>query len=212
MRHTKIAEVLQSDQFSKEYTVKGWVRSFRSNRFVILNDGSALNSLQCVIDFDNTDDQTLSEINVGAALAITGVLQESEGRGQRVEIKVRKTEILGQVNPEEVKKTILSPKRHSLEKLREQAHLRARTNTFGAIMRIRSKLAYAVHDYFQKNDFHYVNTPIITGSDAEGAGEMFKVTNFDLADIPKTPKGKVDLSQDFFGQSHQSNRERTTRS
>lgn len=199
MRHTKIADVLKSEQYSKEFTVKGWVRAFRSKRFIILNDGSTINNLQCVVDFENTPDDLLSEINIGAAISVTGLLKESEGRGQRVEIVVQDIDILGKVNPDEVKKTILTPKRHSLEKLREQAHLRVRTNTFGAIMRVRSTLAYAVHDYFRKNDFYYVNTPIITGSDAEGAGEMFKVTDFDLNEIPKTDEGKIDYKKDFFG-------------
>src|SRR5699024_3534614 len=156
MRHTKIADVLKSEEYSKEFTVKGWVRAFRSKRFVILNDGSTINNLQCVVDFENTSDELLAEINIGAAISVTGLLKESQGRGQRVEIDVQEIDILGKVNPDEVKKTILTPKRHSLEKLREQAHLRVRTNTFGAIMRVRSKLAYAVHEYFRKNDFYYV--------------------------------------------------------
>ncbi len=201
MQHTKISEILRSEAFGQTYTVKGWVRAFRSNRFIILNDGSSLHSLQCVLDFENTPEATLSEINIGAALSITGTLKQSQGRGQRVEIEVDEVNILGTANPEEIKKTILAPKRHSLEKLREQAHLRVRTNTFGAVMRLRSKLAYAVHHYFQQKDFHYVNTPIITGSDAEGAGEMFKLTNFNLNQVPKTEDGQVDFKQDFFGKS-----------
>ncbi len=199
MRHTKIVEVLKSDQYLQEFTIKGWVRAFRSNRFIIVNDGSTINNIQCVLDFENTAEEILSNINIGAAIAITGLLKESTGQGQRVEIEVQSIEILGRANPEEVKKTILSPKRHSLEKLREQAHLRVRTNTFGAVMRVRSKLAFAIHQYFQKNDFQYVNTPIITGSDAEGAGEMFQLTNFDLDAIPRTEDGKIDFSKDFFG-------------
>lgn len=198
MQHTKIVDVLKSDEFSKTFTVKGWVRAFRSNRFIILNDGSTINNIQCVVDFENTPEELLSKINIGAALRIKGTLLESQGKGQRVEIEVEEVEILGEANPEEVKKTILSPKRHTLEKLREQAHLRVRTNTFGAIMRIRSILAYAVHEYFRKKEFFYVHTPIITGSDAEGAGEMFKVTNFDLNQVPKTKDNKVDFEKDFF--------------
>lgn len=198
MRHTKISEVLQSEEFDKSITVKGWVRAFRSNRFISLNDGSTINKLQCVVDYKNIPEDVLSEINIGAAIAVTGTLKASQGSGQRVEVAAEQVEILGKANPEEVKKTILSPKRHSLEKLREQAHLRVRTNTFSAVMRVRSKLAFAVHDYFQQKNFHYVNTPIITGSDAEGAGEMFQLTNFDLNDIPKTEDGKIDFSQDFF--------------
>ncbi len=199
MRDTKIADLLQTEHLLQEYTVKGWVRAFRSNRFIALNDGSTLHNLQCVVDFDNTPEEVLKRINIGAAIAVKGELKESEGKGQRVEIEAKEIEILGDANPEEVKKTILQPKRHSLEKLREQAHLRVRTNTFGAIMRVRSKLSYAVHQYFNQKGFYYVNTPIITGSDAEGAGEMFKVTNFNLEDLPKTEDGKIDFKQDFFG-------------
>lgn len=199
MRHTKIVDILKNPYRKKEYTVKGWVRAFRSNRFIILNDGSCLQNLQCVIDYENTANEILSKINIGAAVSVTGLLKESQGSGQQVEISVAEIEILGEASPEEVKKTILSPKRHSLEKLREQAHLRVRTNTFSAIMRVRSKLAFAIHEYFQQKDFHYVNTPIITGSDAEGAGEMFSLTNFDLNNVPKTEDGKVDYAKDFFG-------------
>lgn len=199
MRHTKIVEILQSEQISKQFTVKGWVRTFRSNRFINLNDGSTIHNLQCVVDFENTDEEILSKINVGAALSVTGILKASQGSGQRVEIQVEKVEILGEADSDEVKKTIITPKKHSLKTLREQAHLRIRTNTFGAVMRVRSKLSFAIHDYFQQKDFHYVNTPIITASDAEGAGEMFSVTDFDLNNIPKTEDGKADFKKDFFG-------------
>lgn len=199
MIKAKIAEILVSNQFLQEFEVKGWVRSFRSNRFIALNDGSTIHNLQCVIDFEKTDEEILKRITVGAAIAVKGTLKESQGSQQRVEIEVKEITILGDANPEEVKLTILSPKRHSLEKLREQAHLRVRTNTFGAVMRLRSKLAFAVHSYFQQNNFHYVNTPIITGSDAEGAGEMFKVTNFDLKNPPKNEDGEIDYKNDFFG-------------
>lgn len=195
----KVAEILKSTQYLQEFEVKGWVRSFRSNRFIALNDGSTINNLQCVIDFENTSDAILKRITVGAAIMVTGTLQESLGSGQTVEIQVSSVEILGDADPEEVKFTILSPKRHTLEKLREQAHLRVRTNTFSAVMRVRSKLSFAVHSYFQQNNFHYVNTPIITGSDAEGAGEMFKVTSFDLDDIPRNKDGSVNYKEDFFG-------------
>jgi len=199
MTHTKIAELLKSEHFLQDFTVKGWVRAFRSNRFISLNDGSTINNLQCVLDFENTPEETLKEINIGAAIAIKGTLKESEGKGQRVEIEVKELEILGKANPEEVKKTILSPKRHTLEKLREQAHLRVRTNTFSAVMRLRSQLSFAVHQYFNKNGFNYVNTPIITGSDAEGAGEMFKVSNFDLKNPAKNEDGSINYKEDFFG-------------
>lgn len=199
MIQAKVAEILESDQFLQEFKVSGWVRSFRSNRFVALNDGSTINNIQCVIDFEKFNPETLKRITVGAAISVKGILKESEGKQQRVEIDVKEVTILGDANPEEVKLTILSPKRHSLEKLREQAHLRVRTNTFGAIMRVRSKLSFAVHSYFQQNNFYYVNTPIITGSDAEGAGEMFKVTNFDLKNPPKNEDGSIDYKKDFFG-------------
>ncbi len=199
MIQAKIAEILDSNQFLQEFEVKGWVRSFRSNRFIAMNDGSTINNLQCVVDFENFNEDLLKRVTVGAAIRVFGTLKESEGNQQRVEIEVKELEVLGDANPEEVKLTILSPKRHSLEKLREQAHLRVRTNTFGTVMRVRSKLSFAVHSYFQKNNFHYVNTPIITGSDAEGAGEMFKVTAFDLKNPPKKEDGSIDFKKDFFG-------------
>lgn len=199
MIKAKIAEILNSDKFLQEVEVNGWVRSFRSNRFIALNDGSTINNLQCVIDFENTSEDTLKRITVGAALRIKGTLKESLGSQQSVEVDVKTIDILGDANPEEVKLTILSPKKHSLEKLREQAHLRIRTNTFGAVMRVRSKLSFAVHSYFQQNNFHYVNTPIITGSDAEGAGEMFKVTGMDLNNPERDEKGNINYKEDFFG-------------
>ncbi|MBO2543281.1 MULTISPECIES: asparagine--tRNA ligase [Salegentibacter] len=199
MIQAKIAEILDSNQFLQEFEVNGWVRSFRSNRFIALNDGSTINNLQCVIDFENFDQDELKRITVGAAVSVKGTLVESQGNQQRVEIEVKEFKILGDANPEEVKLTILSPKRHSLEKLREQAHLRVRTNTFGAIMRVRSKLSFAVHSYFQQNNFHYVNTPIITGSDAEGAGEMFRVSALDMENPPKNEDGSIDFREDFFG-------------
>jgi len=155
--------------------------------------------MQCVIDFENFDEAILKKISVGAALNIKGVLVESKGQGQTVEVQVSTVEILGDADPEEVKLTILSPKRHNLEKLREQAHLRVRTNTFSAIMRTRSKLAFAVHEYFQKNGFNYMHSPIITGSDAEGAGEMFSVSALDPKNPPLDENGNIDYKQDFFG-------------
>jgi asparaginyl-tRNA synthetase len=178
--------------------VKGWVRSFRSNRFIALNDGSTIKNLQCVVDFENFEEELLDKVTVGAAISVTGLLVESLGQGQDVEIQVSKLEVLGEADPEDVKLTILSPKRHTLETLREQAHLRIRTNTFGAIMRVRSKLAFAVHEYFQKNNFHYFHSPIITGSDAEGAGEMFRVSILDPKSPPLNEDGDVDYKQDFF--------------
>lgn len=199
MNTNEIKHILQSEPTLHEITVRGWVRSFRSNRFIALNDGSTIHNLQGVVDFENFEEDILKAVTVGAAIEMTGVLVESEGQGQKVELQVSKIEILGEANPEDVKLTILSPKRHTLEKLREQAHLRVRTNTFGAVMRLRSKLAFAVHSYFQENGFYYMNTPIVTGSDAEGAGEMFKVSNLDPVNPPVDDQGQVDYAKDFFG-------------
>ncbi len=199
MKHTKVIEVLQSDKLLQPVTIKGWVRSFRNDRFIAINDGSTINNIQCVLEDGTVDTAIKTRINVGAAVVIEGTLVESQGKGQRVEIQVTDVSIEGDADPEELKLTILSPKRHTLEKLREQAHLRVRTNTFGAIMRVRSKLSFAIHEYFQKNDFYYVHTPVITGSDAEGAGEAFKVTNLDLNNVPKNENGEVDYKEDFFG-------------
>jgi asparaginyl-tRNA synthetase len=199
MSYKEVLELLQSEPSLQEITVRGWVRSFRSNRFIALNDGSTIKNLQCVVDFENFDEQLLKRITTGAAIAVTGNLVASQGSGQAVEVAVSKVEILGDADPEEVKLTVLSPKRHTLEKLREQAHLRVRTNTFGAVMRLRSKLAFAVHEYFQKNGYYYMHAPIITGSDAEGAGEMFRVTTLDPQNPPVTEDGAVDYKEDFFG-------------
>ena len=199
MQHTEISTLLRSEPSHHEFIVKGWVRSFRSNRFIALNDGSTIKNLQCVIDFENFDDDVIKKISVGAAIKITGVLVKSQGQGQNVEIQVDSVDILGEANPEEVKLTIISPKRHSLETLREQAHLRVRTNTFSAVMRTRSKLSFAVHEYFQKNGFNYMHTPIVTGSDAEGAGEMFRVSSLSPTNPPLDGNGNVNYKEDFFG-------------
>ena len=149
MQHIQINKLLTSEPSQHEVTVKGWVRSFRSNRFIALNDGSTIKNIQCVIDFEKFGDDFTKKVTVGAALAITGLLVESQGKGQNVEIQINTLDVLGEANPEDVKLPILSPKRHSLETLREQAHLRVRTNTFSAVMRVRSKLSFAVHEYFQ---------------------------------------------------------------
>ena len=194
-----IVHILKDEPKGQELTVKGWVKSFRANRFIALNDGSTIHNLQCVVDFENTDPELLKRITTGAAIAVTGSLVASQGSGQAVEVEVTEVKILGDADPEDVKRTILQPKRHTLEKLREQAHLRVRTNTFGAVMRLRSQLSFAVHQYFQKEGFYYVNTPIITGSDAEGAGEMFKVTAQDLKNPAKDKDGNIDYKKDFFG-------------
>lgn len=198
MNHTEINTLLKSEPSVHEVYAKGWVRSFRSNRFIALNDGSTIKNLQCVVDFEAFDEDLLKKVTVGAAIAVKGLLVESQGQGQAVEIQVKDIEVLGEADPEEIKLTILSPKRHSLETLREQAHLRVRTNTFSAVMRLRSKLAFAVHEYFQNNGFNYMHAPIITGSDAEGAGEMFRVTALDGKNPPLNDAGEIDFKKDFF--------------
>ena len=196
MNTYSIKELLASDHLHKDVIVNGWVKAFRSNRFIALNDGSTVNNIQCVLDYETFDDQLLKQISTGAALKITGTLIESQGKGQRVEIKVREMTVHGGADPDTYP---IQPKKHSLEFLREKAHLRVRTNTFSAIMRVRSALSFAVHQYFQKNGFFYVHTPIITGSDAEGAGEMFRVSTLDSKNPPLTSDGQVDYGKDFFG-------------
>jgi len=172
-----IKELLERSPINQSVTLMGWVRTFRSNRFIALNDGSTLTNLQCVVDFEQLDEAVLNAIHTGTAIKVEGELVESQGRGQTVEVQVSSLIILGGSDPE---KYPIQPKKHSLEFLREKAHLRIRTNTFAAIMRVRSALAFAVHRYFNENGFFYMNTPIITGSDAEGAGEMFKLENEDF--------------------------------
>ncbi|APG66164.1 asparagine--tRNA ligase [Tenacibaculum todarodis] len=196
MQRSSVLNLVTTKEFDQKVTVKGWVRTFRSNRFIALNDGSTIKNIQCVIDFENTAEEILKRITTGACVSIVGTLVESQGKGQNSEIQVDELEILGDSNPDEYP---IQPKKHSFEFLRENAHLRVRTNTFSAVMRVRSKLSFAVHKYFQENGFNYVNTPIITGSDAEGAGEMFKVTNFEANKAPKNEDGNVDFKQDFFG-------------
>jgi asparaginyl-tRNA synthetase len=196
MKHIKVKDLLNSTKTLHEVNAKGWVRTFRNNQFIALNDGSTINNIQCVVDFENTPEETLKRITTGAAVSVTGTLVESQGAGQKFEIQVTKIQILGDSDAE---KFPMQPKKHSLEFLRENAHLRVRTNAFGAIMRVRSVLSFAVHNYFQNNGFVYVNTPIITGSDAEGAGEMFKVTALPFENTPKTDDGKVNYKEDFFG-------------
>jgi len=191
-----VKELLISGTILQEVAIKGWVRTFRSNRFIALNDGSTIKNIQCVIDFENTSEETLKRITTGAAISVKGTLAESQGKGQSVELQVSMIEILGDSNPDEYP---IQPKKHSFEFLRENAHLRVRTNTFSAVMRVRSKLSFAVHKYFQDNGFNYVNTPIVTGSDAEGAGEMFRVTSFEDNKAPVTDEGNIDYSKDFFG-------------
>jgi len=194
----KIKALLQTAPAEQEVNVKGWVRTFRNNQFIALNDGSTNSNLQIVVDFQNTDEALLKRITTGAAISATGKLIASLGKGQTVEIKATEIEILGDSDPE---KYPLQPKKHSLEFLREIAHLRFRTNTFGAIFRVRNSLSFAVHQFFQERGFVYLHTPVITASDAEGAGEAFKVTNLDLLNPPKTETGEIDYKQDFFGRA-----------
>lgn len=196
MQHTRIKDLLNATEYGQQVTVKGWVKTFRNNQFIAINDGSTLGNIQAVVDFANTDENLLKRITTGAAVAVSGPLVESLGKGQRVEIKVESLEILGDSDPE---KFPLQPKKHSLEFLREIAHLRFRTNTFNAIFKVRNALSFAIHQFFFDRGFVYMHTPIITGSDAEGAGEMFKVTTLDFDDTPRKPDGSVDYTEDFFG-------------
>lgn len=196
MRSASIKDLLSGKDLLQEVTINGWVRTFRSNRFIALNDGSTLNNIQCVVDFEKIDEAVLKQINTGSALRISGTLVESQGRGQSVEIQVNNIYVHGNADPEVYP---IQPKKHSLEFLREKAHLRARTNTFSAVMRVRSALAFAVHQYFRDNGFYYFHAPIITGSDAEGAGEMFRVTTLNEKNPPLTENGDVDHKEDFFG-------------
>mgnify|MGYP003576140878 CR=1 FL=1 len=194
----KIKQLLNTSDFGRRVTVMGWVRTFRNNQFIAINDGSTINNIQAVVDFNNTDESILKRITTGAAVSVTGELVESLGKGQKVEIKVEQLEILGDSDPE---KYPLQPKKHSLEFLREIAHLRFRTNTFNAIFKVRNALAFAVHKFFNERGFVYMHTPIITGSDAEGAGEMFKVTTLDFDNTPRNEDGSVNFKEDFFGKA-----------
>lgn len=198
MQRIKIAELLRTGPVGTQVLVKGWVKAFRNNQFIALNDGSTAHNLQVVVDFENTDEATLARIKYGAAIAASGLLIESQGKGQKVEVKASQIEILGDCNPEEFP---LQPKKQSLEFLREHAHLRFRTNTFAAVFRIRHALAFAIHKFFNDRGFYYQHTPVITASDAEGAGEMFRVTTLPLDGAPRTESGEIDFSQDFFKRS-----------
>jgi asparaginyl-tRNA synthetase len=198
MKRTKIKELLVTTDPNTEVVAKGWVRTKRASKnvaFVAINDGSCLSNLQVVLNVEDFDEELIKRITTGASLSITGQIIESQGGGQRVELQATKVTVLGDADPDLYP---LQPKKHSLEFLREIAHLRPRTNTFGAVMRVRHALAYAVHEYFNKQGFVYMNTPIVTASDAEGAGEMFRVTQLDLENLPKNEDGKVDYSKDFF--------------
>ena len=196
MKVTKIKSLLNSSKFKQVFSVRGWVKTFRANRFIALNDGSSTNNLQCVLDFENVEENILKRITSGASLHLEGTLEESQGSGQRVELKIEKIKVYGDSDPD---KYPIQPKKHSLEFLREKAHLRIRTTTFAAVMRVRSALSFAVHKFFQERGFFYINTPIITGNDAEGAGEMFRVTTLDLEVPPLNEKGFINYKNDFFG-------------
>ena len=191
-----IKSLLEKQPIGDTVQIEGWVRAFRSNRFIALNDGSIIHNLQCVIDFENFEESLLKQITVGSALKIKGTLVESQGKGQNLEIQVEDVFVHGTADPETYP---IQPKKHSLEFLREKAHLRVRTNTFSAVMRVRSALSFAIHSYFQQNGFYYMHTPIVTGSDAEGAGEMFRVSTLDGTNPPLTDVGEVNYEEDFFG-------------
>ena len=196
---SRIKELLTSDKTNYQTTVMGWVRTFRNNQFIALNDGSTNNNLQVVVALGSLDEATIKRITTGACIKAVGEIIPSLGKGQKVELIANSVEILGDSDAE---KFPLQPKKHSLEFLREIAHLRFRTNTFGAIFRVRHALAFAVHEFFNKKNFVYLHTPIITASDAEGAGEMFKVTTLSLdGTAPKNEDGSINFKDDFFGRS-----------
>jgi len=196
MKRTPVKTVLATPADSQEILVKGWVQTFRSNRFISLNDGSSMDSLQVVVEFESLDEELLKKINTGACVAVKGKLVSSMGSGQNVEVLADSLEILGEANPETYP---IQPKKHTLEFLREKAHLRMRTRTFSAVFRIRHSMAYAIHKYFFDNGFYYLHTPIVTGSDAEGAGEMFRVTTLPPSNPPLDEEGGIDWKKDFFG-------------
>ena len=189
----KIKDIFTSPDINKNITIGGWVRAFRAKKFIELNDGSSIKNIQCVISHSSIDEEILKKISIGSSLKIKGDLIKSIGKGQNFEIQILSIELLGESDPD---KYPIQPKKHSFEFLREQAHLRIRTSTFSSVMRIRSKLAFGIHDFFNKKDFNYINTPIITSNDAEGAGEMFKVTTLSEDQIDKK---ETDYSKDFFG-------------
>jgi asparaginyl-tRNA synthetase len=195
----KIKQVLANTAIGSQVIVMGWVRTFRNNQFIALNDGSTNNNIQVVVELGLLNEATLKRITTGASLKVIGTVVESLGKGQSVEIKANSIEILGDSDAE---KFPLQPKKHSLEFLREIAHLRFRTQTFGSIFRIRHSLAFAVHQFFNERGFVYLHTPIITASDAEGAGEMFRVTTLPMdGTAPKNEDGSINYKEDFFGKS-----------
>lgn len=202
MKRTKIIDLVKKPEsigIGKDVNVKGWVRTKRGNNavaFIALNDGSIIHNIQVVVDLEKFDPEMMKLITTGSSISVDGKLVESQGKGQTIEIQAEKIELYGIADPEVYP---LQKKGHSMEFLREIAHLRPRTNYFGCVLRLRHAMAFAIHQYFNDKGFYYLHTPIITGSDAEGAGAMFNVTTFDLQDVPKTPEGEVDYSRDFFG-------------
>jgi len=198
-QRVKVKQILQDEKTDYNVVVKGWIRSFRNNQFIALNDGSTNNNLQIVLEQESVTPDLLKRLTTGAAISVSGQVIPSMGKGQRVEVKAVELEILGDCDPE--KFPLQLKNRPSLEYLREIAHLRFRTNTFGAIFRIRHTLAYAVHKFFNEKGFVYLHTPIITASDAEGAGEMFHVTSFDIKNPPLTETGEINYKEDFFGRA-----------
>jgi asparaginyl-tRNA synthetase len=199
MKRTKIKELLTSSTTGSEILVKGWVRTKRGNKnivFIALNDGSTINNIQIVVDAASFDENLLKDITTGSCISVKGKLVESQGQGQHVEVNAKEIELFGKSDAETYP---LQKKGHSMEFLRENAHLRFRTNTFGAVFRIRHAMAFAIHKYFNDKGFWYLHTPIITGSDCEGAGEMFHVTTLDLKNIPRNDEGNVDFKTDFYG-------------
>ncbi len=197
-KRTRIKEALTLDTEGKEMTIMGWIRTFRNNQFLAINDGSTNNNLQVVLSLGEFDESVLKRLNTGASVKVTGKLIPSPGKGQSVELKAGNLEILGDSDSD---KFPLQPKKHSLEFLREIAHLRFRTNTFASIFRVRHSLAFAIHKFFHEKGFLYLHTPIITASDAEGAGEMFHVTTLDLKNPEKNEDGSINYKEDFFGKS-----------
>ncbi len=197
-KRVKIKELLQQEPNNQEVTVMGWVRTFRNNQFIALNDGSANANLQVVAELGKYDDEFLKRITTSAALKVEGVVVASVGKGQKLEVKAKHIEILGDSDAERYP---LQPKKHSLEFLREIAHLRFRTNTFGSVFRVRHSLAFAIHKFFNDKGFLYMHTPIITASDAEGAGEMFRVTTLPFDNPPRNEDGNINFKEDFFGRS-----------
>ena len=199
IKRTRIVDAFTGELQGQQVCVKGWVRTRRGNKhiqFVALNDGSTINNLQIVIDLEKFSEEQLKPITTGSSLCVIGTLVASQGKGQSYEVQAQEIEVYGTADPEEYP---LQKKGHTLEFLREKAHLRMRTNTFGAVFRIRHHLAFAIHKFFNDKGFFYLHTPLITSSDAEGAGEMFQVTTLDVNDMPRTEDGKIDYSQDFFG-------------